>query len=94
VRVTEVLKLSLQIALGIAFPALVIKKDLARLGPLPLSRAWNDASLWSAIVAFGPISLIVHFTRTRRSFLGLALGLGWALASMLVSALGASAFEL
>jgi hypothetical protein len=93
VRVTEVLKLSLQIALGIAFPALVIKKDLARLGPLPLSRAWNDASLWSAIVAFGPISLIVHFTRTRRSFLGLGLGLCWALASVLVSALGASAFE-
>ena len=89
---TEVLQLSLQIALGIAFPALVIKKDLARLGPLTLSRAWNEASLWSAIVAFGPISLIVHFTRTRRSLLGLALGLGWALLNVLVSTLGASAF--
>lgn len=77
-------------AVSILFPAFVIKKDLARLAPLPLSRAWNDASLWSAIVAFGPISLVVHFTRTRRSLLGLLLGLAWAAGSLLLSALGAS----
>jgi hypothetical protein len=89
--VSEVLQLSLQIALSIVFPALVIRKDLARLAPLPLSRAWNDASLWSAVVAFGPLSLIVHFTRTRRSLLGLLLGLLWAAANLVISALSASA---
>ena len=89
----EVLQLSLQIALGIAFPALVIKKDLNRLEPLFLSRAWNDASLWSAIVAFGPVSLIVHFARTRRSLRGFLLGMAWAAANVLASAVGASALE-
>lgn len=89
----EVLELSLQIALSIAFPALVIRWDIARLATLRLSRAWNDASLWSAVVAFGPLSLIVHFARTRRSLLGLLLGLGWAAAGLLASALVAGAFE-
>ena len=90
----EVLQLSLQIALSVALPALVIRKDMARLTPLRLSRAWNDASLWSAVVGFGPLSLIVHFTRTRRSLVGLLLGLGFAAGSLLVSALVANACEL
>ena len=78
---------SLQIALGIALPALVIKKDLLRLEPVKLARAWNDASLWSAVVAFGPICLIVHFARTRRSLWGLVLGLLWAALVLVLSAL-------
>jgi hypothetical protein len=90
---TEVLALSLQFALSILFPVLIIRKDLARLAPLPLSRAWNDASLWSAVVTFGPISLIVHFARTRRSLFGLLLGLLWAGAAIALSWLVASACE-
>ena len=90
---SEVLQLSLQFALSILFPALVIRRDLARLAPLPLSRAWNDASLWSAVVTFGPITLIVHFARTRRSLLGLLLGLLWAACAILLSWLLASVCE-
>ena len=82
-----VLELSLQIALGIVFPALIIKKDLARLSPVPLSRAWNDVSLWSAVVVFGPICLLVHFARTRRSLYGFLLGLAWLAACGLASGL-------
>lgn len=89
----EVFQLSLQIALGVLFPALVIRRDLAQLAPLPLSRAWSDASLWSAVVAFGPISLIVHFARTRRSLLGLVLGVGWAAGCVVLSSLLASTCE-
>jgi hypothetical protein len=85
--VSDVLAISLQIALGIALPAIVIKKDLLRLEPTKLARAWNDASLWSAVVAFGPISLVVHFARTRRSLWGLVLGLAWAALTLLLSAL-------
>jgi hypothetical protein len=92
--VKEVLQLSLQIALSVAFPALVIRWDIERLAALRLSRAWNDASFWSAVVAFGPISLIVHFTRTRRSLLGLTLGLVWALGNLVASAVVVSACEL
>lgn len=90
---SEVLQLSLQLALSILFPVLVIRRDLARLAPLGLSRAWNDASLWSAVVTFGPISLVVHFARTRRSLLGLGLGLLWAAGAILVSWLLAGVCE-
>jgi hypothetical protein len=36
---------------------------------------------------FGPLSVPIHFLRTRRSWLGLVLALGWfALALLLVAA--------
>jgi hypothetical protein len=92
--VSEVIQLSLQVALNILFPALVLKKDLPRLSAEQLSRAWNDASLWSAVVGFGPFSLIVHFTRTRRSIYGLLLGFAWAACAAGISAGLAAAFEL
>ena len=41
-------------------------------------QGWNDASFWSAIVVFGPLSIPVHFARTRRSVLGLVIGVFWA----------------
>ena len=85
----EVLLLCLQLALGIALPFWIIRRDLGRAPASVLARSWNDASLWSAVVAFGPLSLIVHFARSRRSLLGFALGLGWALVYVLaLSALG------
>jgi hypothetical protein len=80
----EVISLSLQIAAGIALPVWVIRRDMRRLSPERLARAWNDATVWSAVAAFGPLALIVHFARTRRSFAGLGLGLGWAIASLAI----------
>jgi hypothetical protein len=88
-----VLELSLQILLGILLPAWVIRRDLAGLSAQRLARAWNEASLWSAVVTFGPLSLIVHFARTRRSLVGFALGVGWALVALVASALLGAAFE-
>jgi len=90
--VSAVLALSLQIVLGIMLPALVIRRDLSQLSSEQLAQAWNDASLWSAVVTFGPLSMIVHFARTRRSVLGLALGLGWAVVGLLASALVGALF--
>ncbi len=78
---------ALQIALGIALPVWVIRRDLRRLGPELLARAWPDASIWSAVAAFGPLSLVVHFARTRRSLLGFGLGIGWAAMALLAGAL-------
>ncbi|MDQ2646620.1 MAG: hypothetical protein M3020_22610 [Myxococcota bacterium] len=83
----EVFSVALQIALGIALPVWVIRRDLRQLGPERLSRAWPDASIWSAVAAFGPLSLVVHFARTRRSLLGFGLGIGWAAMALLAGAL-------
>jgi hypothetical protein len=70
-----VLDLLLQIVLGVVFTAWVIRRDMRRAPPARLARSWNDASFWSAVVAFGPLSIPVHFVRTRRSFVGLLVGL-------------------
>lgn len=92
----EVVHVTLQMALGIALPITIIRRDIARLSAHLLARCWNDASIWSAVVAFGPLSLIVHFARSRRSLVGLLLGLGWAAITVLALsgvALVFSAFE-
>ena len=85
-RVGKVLLLSLSMALSIAVPATIVRRDLSRLTGERLARAWPDASLWLAIVVFGPISVPIHFIRTRRSLRGLAAGLLWFVAALLVIA--------
>lgn len=89
----EVLHLSLQMALGIALPIVIIRRDIAGLAQPLVARCWNDASLWAAVVAFGPIAIVVHFARSRRSLGGFFLGLGWALAMLVVLSLVAFAFS-
>jgi uncharacterized protein (DUF983 family) len=91
--VLQVIHVSLQIALGIALPILIIRRDLARLAAPFLARAWNEASLWSAVVAFGPIALVVHFARTRRSVLGLVVGAVWAALTVTALSLLAALFD-
>lgn len=73
----DVLELILQFVATIAISAWVVRRDVARLAPPELSRAWPEPSLWSAVVCFSPICVPIHFVRTRRSLLGVALGLVW-----------------
>lgn len=73
----DVALFTVQFALQIVIPWLIVRRDLQKLPPLILSRSWNSASFWSAIVMFGVFSLPVHFIKTRRSFGGVLLGLGW-----------------
>jgi hypothetical protein len=82
--VTEVLLFVLSMALGIAVPALIVTRDLARLTGEPLARAWPDASLWGAVVVFGPICLPIHFIRTRRNWWGLVLAAFWLVTALLL----------
>lgn len=72
-----VVELVLQIALGVALTAWVVRRDMRRLPPALLARSWNEASFWNAVVAFHPWSILVHFVRTRRSVWGLVLGVFW-----------------
>jgi protein-S-isoprenylcysteine O-methyltransferase Ste14 len=91
--VNEILLFSFQLALGILVPWLILRRDFARLAPPALDRAWNPASFWMAIVMFGPLCLPFHFVKTRRSLLGLLMGLGWMLAAFVAIGLVASALE-
>jgi hypothetical protein len=85
--VGKVLLFALSFALSIAVPAAIVRRDLARLSGERLARSWPDASLWSAVVVFGPISVPIHFIRTRRSLVGLGLALFWLVCSVLLIAL-------
>jgi hypothetical protein len=54
---------------------LLIKWDESRLDEARLERAWPPASLGAAVYNVGPIAVLIHFARTRRSWQGFALGL-------------------
>jgi len=82
--VGEVLLFTLSFVLGIAVPALIVRRDLARLSGEPLARSWPDASLWAAVVVFGPLCLPIHFIKTRRNLLGVGLGLAWLACAIVV----------
>lgn len=82
----KVLLFALSFALSIAVPAAIVRRDLARLSGERLARSWPDSSLWSAVVVFGPISVPIHFIRTRRNLMGLGLGLLWLFGALLLIA--------
>jgi hypothetical protein len=73
----DVLLVALQMVLGVVVPAAVVRRDLRRLPPRERARAWPDASVWTAVALVSVFALLVHFTRTRRTFTGFLLGLGW-----------------
>ena len=83
----EVLLFTVSFALGIAVPVGIVRRDLTRLKGEALARAWPDASLWAAVVMFGPLCLPVHFIKTRRIWLGVALGLAWFAGALLLISL-------
>lgn len=74
---SAILAFVVQAALQITLTAWVIRRDMRRLPAAQLARSWNDASFWVAVVVFSPFSIPVHFTRTRRSLRGFALGVAW-----------------
>lgn len=89
----QVLVFTLELALGIYVTWWILDWDLRRLDRSRSDRAWNDASRWMSIVMFGPLCLPFHFTKTRRSLLGLLLGLCWMVAAFVAISLVASLVE-
>jgi len=66
----------------------VIDRDMRRLPPKMLERAYSVTSFAAAIFAgyqFGvpQIAVLVHFIRTRRSFAGVLVGLFWVVIAYL-----------
>jgi hypothetical protein len=88
--VGDVLLFSLQLALQIAVPWWVVRRDLRRLSEERLARAWNDASFWISIVMFGPLCLPFHFAKTRRSLWGGVIGIAWMIGAFVVIGLVAT----
>jgi hypothetical protein len=89
----EVLSVVVQMALGILVPWWIVRRDLRHCAPERTARAWNDASFWSAIIAFGPLCIPVHFIRTRRSWWSLFEGTDWMMAAMAAIALPIAGLE-
>jgi hypothetical protein len=73
--VSQLVQALLGMALGILLPAWLIRYDERTLSEAERERAFGSSTYWIAVVVFGPLSLPVHFLRTRRSVWGLALGL-------------------
>ena len=78
----DTLIVALSLVLNALLPYLIVRHDLGRLSEERLARAWPDASFLAAVYAFGPLSLPVHFTKTRRSLLGFLLGVFWLVLSV------------
>ena len=90
---SEVFVVGLSLVLNALLPYVIVRYDLARLSDERLSRAWTEASFLSAVLAFGPLALPVHFARTRRSVLGLGLGLALCALSLLAQGLAAAGLD-
>lgn len=84
---------ALDAALGIVVSWWILRRDLGRLAGRELERAWPDASLWMAVVLLGPLSVPLHFIRTRRSWAGLDMALFWLAVAVLVTSLPGEALR-
>jgi hypothetical protein len=74
----------LEFVAAITVSVLIVLRDVKRLPPDLLARAWPTTSIWSAVALLGPFCIPLHFVRTRRSLSGVGLGLAW-LAGAIVS---------
>ena len=79
---TDVIELVVSAALQIYLTFLVIRRDERRLPGTAAARSFPPATFWAAVVVFGPMSIPIHFVRTRRSWAGLMLGLLWFAATL------------
>jgi hypothetical protein len=88
--VFEVLIVASSLLLNALLPYWIVRFDLRRLSAERLARAWTHASFLSAVIAFGPLSLPIHFAKTRRSLAGFGLGVGLAVLSFAAQAMVAA----
>jgi hypothetical protein len=88
----EVVQLVVSAVLQILLTFWVVRRDDRRLTGAANARAFPTATFWIAVVVFGPLSIPIHFARTRRNWTGLGLGLLWFFATL--AALGLAGFLL
>jgi hypothetical protein len=72
---SEVVELTVQLIGSVYVTLRLLRWDTSRLPDAMRARAWPDSTMLSASLSFAPLCLLLHFTRTRRSFKGFGLGL-------------------
>jgi hypothetical protein len=72
---SEVVELTVQLIGSVYVTLRLLRWDTSRLPDAMRARAWPESTMLSASLAFAPLCLLLHYTRTRRSFKGFALGL-------------------
>ena len=83
--IVEVVAILVSGAVSWTASAWIIKRDEKKLNDAMLARAYPPATLIASVFLFQQIAVLVHFVRTRRSFKGFFLGLGWAIAAFIPS---------
>lgn len=92
----DVLEILVSWAVSTAFMFAVVIVDERRMDRHDdprLERAWPPSSRASAIVGFGVLALPLHFLRTRRSFVGLLLAIGFTAVALLVETIALAALD-
>jgi hypothetical protein len=92
--IVEVVAILVSAALSWIVSAWIIKRDEKKLDETMLARAYAPATLIASVFLFQQIAVLVHFIRTRRSFKGFFLGLGWAIAAGVPSVIVDAVFGL
>jgi hypothetical protein len=92
--IVEVVAILVSGAVSWTASAWIIKRDEKRLDDVMLARAYAPATLIASVFLFQQIAVLVHFIRTRRSFKGFFLGLGWAIAAIIPSIIVDAVFGL
>ena len=80
--IVEVVAILVSGAVSWTASAWIIKRDEKKLDETMLARAYPPATLIASVFLFQQLAVVVHFVRTRRSFTGFFLGLGWAIAAL------------
>ena len=78
----EVAALLASAAVSWAASAWAIKRDEKKLSEAMLARAYAPATLACSVFLFQQLAVLVHFVRTRRSFRGFLLGVGWSIVAL------------
>ena len=89
----QVLVLSLLLPYYYLAPWWVIRRDMRRLPATKLARAWNSASLGSAILVCGPFCIPIHFIKVHGWLKGAPVGLLWSVGTLLLPDLILSAIQ-
>ena len=89
----EVVVLALVLPYFYLAPWWIVRRDMRRLPADKLARCWNSASFGSAVVAFGPLCLPVHFIKAHGWRKGGVQGLCWTVGAVLLPDLVLGAVE-